>query len=161
MSYGTKKVAFQMRSPANDVWTSIVAAPIVFPKAMRDLFSSIEPLISDGVTQGSIRDINFGTAYNRVVTSAREMITEIDHAKMAVKSKFSSNEGSLVPKVFDNFETTMTVESFPRGCTVHWECTFYTHDVSTRGSLFLDDLMSVMQTAFQVNLDRYLQRACT
>ncbi|CAN0860818.1 hypothetical protein LINGRAHAP2_LOCUS8047 [Linum grandiflorum] len=89
------------------------------------------------------------------------MIQEVDHVKMVVKSKFLNNEGSLVPKVFDNFETTMTVEPNLRGqcCTVHWECTIYTHDIGDRGSLYLGDLMTFMQTAFQLNLDSYLQRA--
>ncbi|CAN1191159.1 hypothetical protein LINPERPRIM_LOCUS39730 [Linum perenne] len=58
----------------------------------------------------------------------------------------------------------MTVEpssrDYPRGpgCTVHLECHFYTQDCSTRASLYLDDLLNVMQTAFQ-SLDNYVQRA--
>ncbi|CAN1815020.1 hypothetical protein LINPERHAP1_LOCUS27296 [Linum perenne] len=60
MGSGSKTVAFRMLSSANDVWTSIVAAPIVYPVGMRELYASIDRLIGDGVIEGSIRDITFG-----------------------------------------------------------------------------------------------------
>ncbi|CAN1191161.1 hypothetical protein LINPERPRIM_LOCUS39730 [Linum perenne] len=70
MGSGSKTMAFRMISSANDVWTSIVAAPIVYPVGMRELYASIDRLIGDGVIEGSIRDITFGLGiYHLFLTS--------------------------------------------------------------------------------------------
>ncbi|CAL1357171.1 unnamed protein product [Linum trigynum] len=154
----TETVTYRMLSSASDVWTAVTAATAVFPMAMPNLYAGIKRNGRDGFTEGSMRDITFGPAYNMVVGSAREEIFEVDHSNMTMKT-LMNDDGAFVPRLFDSVDITTAVVPSSRtnlratGCTITWSFRYE----SARGNGDINYLKNVMQTAFQ-DLDDYLRR---
>ncbi|CAL1380228.1 unnamed protein product [Linum trigynum] len=156
MTKETYGIEYTLSSSADDVWGAIFAATSIYPKFLPDLYEEIRSTRRDGYSQGSIREITYGPDF-KLVTTAREELTKVDHGEMTVWCTVVS--GEFVSKHYRTFKTVTAVkpregqEAGEPGCAVTWSCTH----TGEAGSMSKEAVIKLVKKTLD-GLDTHLQR---
>ncbi|XP_057949160.1 MLP-like protein 423 [Malania oleifera] len=115
-SSGKLNVEVKVKSNAKKMWESIMDFVTLFPKAMPDVYKTIQVLEGDGKSVGSVI-IKFGEGLPPVT----EKIDELDEGNKTVA--YSVVDGELL-KYYKSFRANLTVVPKGEGSLVKWGCEF-------------------------------------
>ncbi|XP_057948960.1 MLP-like protein 423 [Malania oleifera] len=112
-------VDVEVKSNADKMWESLKDSAVLFPKALPDLYKSIQVLEGDGKSVGSVHFKNFRGL--PLTTVLKEKIDSIDEDNKTLCYSIIEVEES---SYYKNFKAQVKVVEKGEGSLVKWECEF-------------------------------------